>query len=280
MTRLKAEWIKHMPSGMDEYNLWLKRRAGIDLSGLIMKAYGINEAELEAARRTYKVGVVPITQGEGIIGSFSDAVCAIVKSVGFEAAVSPGTDVDGIYRSMEAGAGILFMADDMRYLALNTLSGRTGENDCSTALGFIHILRSMAEMRGVDIERGKILVIGYGRVGRCAASILKESKLKFDFYDKDSCRRSEIREDFKGENVGIIESEADIKKYRLILDFTNEGGWLKREYLRNDAIYSSPGVPVSPDEDALLALQNNAVYDNLEIGTAMMLAEAIFGTKK
>ena len=41
MTRLKTEWIDHMPDGMEEYNRMLKERTGLDLSGLVMQAYGM-----------------------------------------------------------------------------------------------------------------------------------------------------------------------------------------------------------------------------------------------
>ncbi len=280
MTRLRSEWIEHMTSGMEAYNKKLVCRAGIDLSGLILTAYGKDEKELDTARRSLKVGVVPITQGRGVIASFSEAVAAIIKSVGFEAAVADYTDVDGIYHLKKAGADIIFMADDERYLALNTINGRTGENDYCTALGFICVLKSMAEMRKLDISKEKILVIGYGRVGKQAASILTSRAMSFDFFDKDIKKRKELAEDFGEASIGILESECEIKNYRCILDFTDEGGWLRREALMDGAIYSSPGVPISLNKEALLALQNDAVYDNLEIGTAMMLAETIFNIDK
>ena len=45
--------------------------------------------------------------------------------------------------------------------------------------------------------------------------------------------------------------------------------------LGENVIYASPGVPLSLDGNAAIRLQNTAVYDNLEIGTAMMLGEIL-----
>jgi hypothetical protein len=73
----------------------------------------------------------------------------------------------------------------------------------------------------------------------------------------------------------VLGSPEEIKNYRFILDFTNEGGWLENGYLGSEVWYASPGVPLSLDEKAASRLQNTAVYDNLEIGTAMMLGEIL-----
>ena len=70
-------------------------------------------------------------------------------------------------------------------------------------------------------------------------------------------------------------SGKEIKNYSFILDFTNEGGWLRDDLLGERVLYASPGVPLSLDEKAKARLQNTAVYDNLEMGTAMMLGEII-----
>ena len=171
------------------------------------------------------------------------------------------------------------MADDKRYIALGTRNGRVAENDSCTAWGYINIIRKMAELRNINLSSENILLTGYGRVGKKAALILAKLGIGFDFFDKDDEKKKEILCDFPGTDIRILDSVSQMKEYRVLLDFTNEGGWLKPEYLRDDAVYASPGVPLSLDENAVLWLQNNAVYDNLEIGTAMMLAETIFNAE-
>ena len=273
MTRLKTEWVDYMVGGMDEYNKSLKEKTGFDLAGLVRSTYGISDEAYDKFAKSLLVAAVPVTQGEGIIGSFSDAVAAIIKSMGFNAFVTEETDVDGIYSAVLRDAGVIFMADDDRYLAFSRDNGSFGDNNYSTALGYIMVLRAMMRKEGLDISKEKLLVMGYGIVGEEAADILSKHDIDFDMYDKDPG----ARESFKslGLNGRVLESEKEIKNYSFILDFTNEGGWLRDDLLGERVLYASPGVPLPLDEKAKARLQNTAVYDNLEIGTAMMLGEII-----
>ena len=252
MTRLKTEWIDYMLDGMTDYNNSLKTKTGFDLAGLTMDTFGIPKERYDRLAGSLLISAVPVTQGEGIIGSFSDSVAAIVRSMGFRAYVSEDTDVEGIYGSILMDADVIYMADDTRYLAFSRDNGSFGENNYATALGFIMVLKAMGEE---------------------AVQILLNHSIDFDMYDKDPKAVEAFRDLDTGKYV--LSSPEEIKDYRFILDFTNEGGWLKDEMLGTDVIYASPGVPLSLDEKAAERLQNTAVYDNLEIGTAMMLGEIL-----
>lgn len=273
MTRLKTEWIDYMLDGMNDYNSSLKAKTGFDLAGLTMDTFGISKEKYDKLTGSLLVAAVPVTQGEGIISSFSESVAAIIKSMGFRTYVSEDTDVEGIYGSILMDADVVYMADDTRYLAFSRDNGSFGENNYATALGFIMVLRAMMKKAGLDISKEKILVIGNGLVGEEAVQILLNHGIDFDMYDKDPKAVEAFRDLDTGKYV--LSSPEEIKDYRFILDFTNEGGWLKDEMLGTDVIYASPGVPLSLDEKAAERLQNTAVYDNLEIGTAMMLGEIL-----
>ena len=273
MTRLKTEWIDYMLDGMNDYNSSLKAKTGFDLAGLTMDTFGISKEKYDRLTSSLLVAAVPVTQGEGIISSFSESVAAIIKSMGFRTYVSEDTDVEGIYGSILMDADVVYMADDTRYLAFSRDNGSFGENNYATALGFIMVLRDMMKKAGLDISKEKILVIGNGLVGEEAVQILLNHGIDFDMYDKDPKAVEAFRDLDTGKYV--LSSPEEIKDYRFILDFTNEGGWLKDEMLGTDVIYASPGVPLSLDEKAAERLQNTAVYDNLEIGTAMMLGEIL-----
>lgn len=268
MTRLISSWVSPMLDGMDEYNRSLKEKTGMDLSQLATEVFNSTEEKMKQARAEVLVGVIPITQGEGIIGDFAEAVASIVASMGFRTLVTENTDVNGIYEAYEKGCGVLFFADDIRYLALNIREGRSGENNYCTALGYISILERMMRNRGKNIESEKILVIGHGIVGREAVKILRSRDISFCVYDKEQNALS-------GENFEVIDSKEKIKEYEYILDFTNEGEWLKKADLSEKTLYASPGVPCSLDENAKKMLAKSAIYDNLEIGTAVMLGEAV-----
>ena len=273
MTRLKTEWIDYMLDGMNDYNSSLKAKTGFDLAGLTMDTFGISKEKYDRLAGSLLVAAVPVTQGEGIISSFSESVAAIIKSMGFRTYVSEDTDVEGIYGSILMDADVVYMADDTRYLAFSRDNGSFGENNYATALGFIMVMRAMMKKAGLDISKEKILVIGNGLVGEEAVQILLNHGIDFDMYDKDPKAVEAFRDLDTGKYV--LSSPEEIKDYRFILDFTNEGGWLKDEMLGADVIYASPGVPLSLDEKAAERLQNTAVYDNLEIGTAMMLGEIL-----
>ncbi len=273
MTRLKTEWIDYMLDGMNDYNNSLKMKTGFDLAGLTMDTFGIPKERYDRLADSLLVAAVPVTQGEGIISSFSESVAAIIKSMGFRTYVSEDTDVEGIYGSILMDADIIYMADDTRYLAFSRDNGSFGENNYATALGFIMVMRAMMKKAGTDIANEKLLVIGNGTVGEEAVQILLNHDVDFDLYDKDP----EATESFKALETGkyVLTGPEEIRNYKYILDYTNEGGWLKDEYLAEDVIYASPGIPLSLDEKAAERLQNTAVYDNLEIGTAMMLGEIL-----
>ena len=273
MTRLKTEWIDYMLDGMNDYNSSLKAKTGFDLAGLTMDTFGISKEKYDRLAGSLLVAAVPVTQGEGFISSFSESVAAIIKSMGFRTYVSEDTDVEGIYGSILMDADVVYMADDTRYLAFSRDNGSFGENNYATALGFIMVMRAMMKKAGLDISKEKILVIGNGLVGEEAVQILLNHGIDFDMYDKDPKAVEAFRDLDTGKYV--LSSPEEIKDYRFILDFTNEGGWLKDEMLGTDVIYASPGVPLSLDEKAAERLQNTAVYDNLEIGTAMMLGEIL-----
>lgn len=268
MTRLISSWVSPMLAGMEEYNQSLRQKIGVDLSRLAIEIFDSTEEQMKLARAEVTVGVVPITQGEGIIGDFAEAIASIVASMGFRALVTEHTDVDGIYEAYEKGCNVLFFADDIRYLALNIREFRSGENNYCTALGYISVLERMMNNHGKNIESEKILVIGYGIVGKEAVKILRSRGISFCVYDKDEAA-------VRGEDFEIIESKEKIKEYEYILDFTNEGEWLKTSDLSEKTLYASPGVPCSLDENSKKMLAKTAVYDNLEIGTAVMLGEAV-----
>ena len=269
MTRLISEWVSPMLSGMEAYNRKLKEITGCDLCGLVGDIFGADEATFTSLQRQINVGIVPITQGEGIIGDFSEAIASIIASMGFRALVTEHTDVDGIYEACRRGCDLLFFADDDRYLALNIADKRYADNNYCTALGYISVLEHMMRRRGNDITDEKILVIGYGIVGKEAVDILKETPFSFCVYDKD-------KQALEGADFELLHGKDEICRYEYILDFTNEGEWLMLNDICGDVLYASPGVPCSLDENTKKTIAKNAVYDNLEIGTAVMLGKAIF----
>lgn len=262
MTRLRTEWIEDISERMSSYNETLKQRTGVDLSELMSISFKLRDDTVYNEKMHRKVFVVPITQGEGLINKFSDSVAAVINSMGFEASVTEKTDVDGVYEATLKGADIIFMADDIRYMALNIKNGKKGENNYCTALGYVDILFQMAKHRDKTIGKEEIVILGYGNLGKEAEKILLDRGYKPKMYDKL-------------ESIGQSIKLEEVKNYPYVLDFTDEGNWLDIDKLNTDALYASPGVPISLTNKAIKKLKDRAVYDVLEIGTAVMLGSAI-----
>ena len=277
MTRLKTQWIEHMVNGMQEYNRQLESKCGMDLRHLVQSVFLVNDEAYEEAVSRTLVSCIPITQGQGIIGSFSQSIAAIVNSMGFTAWAEEKTDVDGIYSASLKNANLYFMADDVRYLAVNPEKNRVSDNNYATALGFICVLRQMMMRKGFDISKEKILVIGIGTVGKEACRILENHDIDFDIYDINKGAYDNLKDvELDSSKYVKLSGKQEIKNYRFILDYTNIGGWMEKDDLAADTLYASPGVPLSLTEEAAEYLGKDAVYDNLEIGTAMMLGQTLF----
>lgn len=267
MTRLTAQWIARMEETAADWSHELKRRVGLDYLDLAALAGGKTRGELKRASEEYRVAVVPITSGEGIIDAFSQSVAAIVRAMGFSALVTEGTDVNGIHEACGKGADILYMADDHKYIALNLRSGRLGDNDRATACGFVEILGAMAK----GLEDREVAVLGYGIIGRLMAEQLHGKGARVAVYD----RLPEKKEAAEGDDCGWIETAEGLRQYAYIADATSQGGWIHPGMLREDVLIATPGIPLSLDSQAAKELQGRYVHDLLEIGTACMLGMAL-----
>jgi len=274
MTRLITEWIKDIDDTVNTWNSTLEKITGMDLSALAAKAADMSEMEIKKYCDSIRVAVVPVTSGEGIIGTFSESVASIVRAAGFQAFVTDETDVAGVYEAHKKGAGMIVSADDSRYIALNIENGGIGENDIATARGYIEALEGMNRQKtGEDLADKEVLLLGYGRVGKQMRRYLQEKGARVTVYDSSEERQHEADAD----SVAWVNTAEVIKNFRLIIDATNTGPWITPDMLREDALFSSPGIPFSLDKKTCEFFEGQYVHDALEIGTAVMIALAAKG---
>lgn len=263
MTRLITEWISDIEQGIKAYDDHLKQQLGMNLLELAAKTCGLSEKDFREKMPKHKVAVIPITAGEGVIGTFSESVAAIARVMGFYTFVTNHTDVSGISEGILKGADILIMADDNDYISINVKTGAVGDNNAATAGGYATALEKMAG----TLKNKDVLVIGCGIVGRKAIDALKEKGAAVSLYDKDLERVKTLN----CEGITVLSDEKNIKNYQYILDATNEGGWLHKEMLGDNVMISTPGVPLSLDDEAYRSIQDHVIHDYLQIGTAVML---------
>ena len=265
MTRLITDWLKDPEEKYLIYDRKLREITGLGIPALAYRAAGIPEASVSALCLP-RVAVVRFSTGEGVIGSFAESVAAVIRQMGADVFIPDESDVSGIYEALLRGAEIIFMADDSRFIAVNVKTGVVAENDYATARGYIEGLSLMAG----GLSGREVLQLGYGRVGEKALEILLAEGVKVRVYDRDSDKTSGIND----ERAHVL-SELPLPLSGLVLDLTNEGGWLRAEDISGDAKISTPGVPLSLDEEAYRAYGDRVIHDPLQLGTAVMLAMAL-----
>ena len=267
MTRLISEWIAEMEEKAAAWNEELITDFGAGYVEIASAVSGKSIVEINEAATEHKVAVIPITCGQGTIEFFSESVAAIVRAMGFDAFVTKASDVNGIYEAHTAGADIIFMADDDRYIALNLKNGKIGDNNIATGRGFAEMLSRLAG----DLKEKETVVLGYGIIGKIMADYFSKKGAVITVFDKNNEKKEEVLKD----GYKWMDDIEGIGKFRYVADGTSEGGWLSESMLSGDALIAAPGIPLSLDESSAEKLKGRYVHDLLEIGTAVMLGLAL-----
>lgn len=259
MTRLTNDMVKDIITSLDDTNDMLMSLTGMDTMELACDAIGIMPEMLELSG--IRVGVVPMTSGLGVINKFSESVAEIVKKLGMDSFVTRSADVTGIAEALSERPEIIFMADDIQFIAVNTTNGRYSNNSFSTAAGYVSALKGAAG----GLYRKDVLVLGAGRVGGIATEIMVSMGAEVAVYDIDQ-KRALALSNKTGANVVEYLEEA-LPSYSYV--FNASPGAIDGRSIREGAIISSPGIPYSFDEEGIRKAKA-IIHDPLDIGTAVM----------
>ncbi len=266
MTRLTQEWICDIKDTLTEWEHELEKRTKMSALNLAALGAGVSRGRVKSASWRIKVAVVPVTSGQGIIGTFAENVAAIIAHFGFESFITTMTDVAGFHEASQRGAGIIFLADDNCFLAVNISKGTVADNAEATARGFVAALEG-----AVDILRDKeVLVLGGGRVGKAALAYLKLRGADPIVYEKDPVVKATLKE----AGWRTLKDIGQLDQYPLLVDACPEGGWIHKNMLHPDAWIASPGVPLSLDQETAEAYSDRLIHDLLPTGVITMLAMA------
>jgi pyrrolysine biosynthesis protein PylD len=269
MTRLVKSDVEEIERDLCNYDAGLVQKTGLTLRQIAAKAANITEQELDAATASCLTAVVPITAGQGIIEYFAHSVRSILTHIGCRTFVTRENDVTGIAAGAAAGAGLLFMADDQRFIALNLHSGTAIDNGEATGRGYVAALDGVAG--GLSGEA--VLVLGAGPVGCGAITMLQEIGSRPAVYEIDA-----VRARLMADRPGVI-IENDLRdalvRYRLIVDATPQPSFIDLEDLHPDALMAAPGIPLGLTAGAYAFAKDRVIWDPLQIGVATMLAMAI-----
>ena len=89
MTRLTENDIAGIEAEWATYERRLEELTGDDLLTLAARTLGIDPETARSGVRELRVGAIPISSGEGLIGGFADSLASIAGHLGFEADVLP-----------------------------------------------------------------------------------------------------------------------------------------------------------------------------------------------
>lgn len=276
MTRLIADQVLGIPGNLKEFDRELIKKTGSSLKELALAAAG---DDLSLDPSTHRVAVIPITTGEGTIEGFSEAVCAIACHLGFPAFITATTDVSGLAEAYQGGASIALMADDHCYTAFNLLTRRVAGNDEATAKGHTKALQKMAG----DLVGKEVLLIGAGPLGTAAAKALLEEGSSLIIYDLDKGKEGALAESFDLEARKQIATgftlEQALTCTNLIFDASPGDAFIPAALLKPDAYIVAPGLPLGLDATAAHLHADRLIHEPLQIGTAVMLFQALFSRR-
>ena len=85
---------------------------------------------------------------------------------------------------------------------------------------------------------------------------------------------SELRS--AGKEIRVEEDlEQALRRHRLLFDATPAPGFITERHITPETCVAAPGVPLGLSAGAVQAIGRRLVHDALEIGTAVMLLEAL-----
>ena len=265
MTRLTEDVIRDVPLRISDLDRELEGKVGMNMRELACHAMNVNIKSIDLG--SYTAAIVPITSGKGIIEGFSRSVAAAVRATGMRPLVTDSFDVAGISEAFTSGADIIFMADDEKFIALNTMTGSFSDNIWSTARAYVTALK----LADGGLEGKRVLVIGAGRVGTEAVKLLRKEGATVDVTDILPHKATDLESRFGGVRA-IGDVSTAIIDNRLILNASP--GKIPGRLIQEGAVISSPGVPYAFDEEGERRAKM-IIHDVLPLGVAVMAIASI-----
>jgi 3-methylornithyl-N6-L-lysine dehydrogenase len=275
MTRLGQADIAGIKNSLDQYDRELIAKTGRNLQGIACSVAHIEKDKIPGSLSSIRIGIIPVSCGEGIIDGFADAVIHIIRQIGFKGFVTVHTDVAGLAEAVDRGADIVLMADDTCFIAFNINKKCIVDNAQATGAAYAHGLSLMVG----GLEKKKVLLIGCGCVGRAAAFSLIRlgSKLSiFDIVESRSVKLShELNQMLKVE-VSIEKNLQDaLLRSTLIVEAAGMNHGIDADTLHADVFIAAPGLPIGLSQKAREKVGSRLLHDPLQIGVAAMAMLAL-----
>jgi len=255
MALLTSEDLANMTNALIENDRLITELTGLSLSGLCREIY-------KTSPKNEKIGIIPVTAGGGIIGSFSESLLFTVQHFGMDGFITKNTDVAGYYEAVMKGADIILMADDLAYIAHNIKNGKIAHNQICTGRIYAEILCQSKDTGDKDI-----LVIGLGKVGTPALETFLKEGRDIYVYDVDSKRVDEIISKYPVKKYDV----GGGKTFSKIFEATPCADTISEKCLRRGSLISTPGIPCGISDELIEKYDVRVVQEPLGIGTLSML---------
>lgn len=264
MALLTPDDLKNIKEALERNDRKIEMLTGFDLKTLCSRLYNTKPGY-------EKIGIVPVTAGGGVIGSFSESLLYTVTHFGMDGFITKSTDVAGYYEAVLNGAEIILMADDFTYMAHNLLNGKIAHNQICTGTVYSEILiRTQDEFFGKEIEPEKtkeVLAIGIGKVGAPAIENLIKKGYKVYIHDSDPDVVSR-----KVEKYNVLKYDSNSgKRFLKVFEATPNPDTIKNYMLETGAVVSTPGIPCGIETDVRKKYNLTVIQEPLGIGTMSML---------
>ncbi|KXS41763.1 MULTISPECIES: 3-methylornithyl-N6-L-lysine dehydrogenase PylD [Methanohalophilus] len=255
MALLTPQDLEGLTKQLECNNNTIKKATGMDIADICKQIYGTT---LDGE----KVGIVPITSGNGIITNFSSSLLTITEYFGLDGAITEHPDVTGYYEAVSSDADIILMADDHIFIAHNMRNGKIATNHVCTGVVYAEIASRYKYADSKDI-----LVIGLGRVGYAGAQHLVKRNFDVYAYDPDRETMEKARKE-----LGIIPYDPEEEhKFSMVLEATPNPNTISEGMVAERCLISTPGIPCGLPEDIGERNEIDLVMEPLTIGVASML---------
>ncbi|MHC6179683.1 3-methylornithyl-N6-L-lysine dehydrogenase PylD [Clostridium sp. JNZ X4-2] len=270
VTLLKSKDIFGISENLARYDKILCEKTGKSLAGIAMYAVSRENRDSEPCFKDSLVGVVPVTCGSGIINGFSETVSCIVESIGFKCFITKNKDVSGLEEAYEKKAKVIFIADDDKFIAINTCNNKVAENSFNTGRGYAAALDLMSG----GLKDKNVLLIGAGPVGFGAAFFMINRGARILVYDILKQKAESLKKSFPEVEI-ITDPNRALKNNNLIFDATYAKDIIKKEHVDGNTLISAPGIPLGLREECFPIIKDRLIHDVLEIGVATMLFDSL-----
>ena len=267
MTRLTDADVADLTRELDAVEDRLRAATGMGLRDLALQA--VTDGDRCVGLHGVRVAAVPVSSGQGVISGFSACVAAVLKRLGCDAWETSQADVRGIQAALAAGAEVLFLADDLRFIAVNVTRGMSVDDDPATADGYVTALEAAAG----GLEDRDVLVLGLGPVGRAAVRRLMAHGAIVLATEPDAERASAART--IGLELQVVDLAAGLARCDLIFDASPAAGIIDAADLRPGMVAAVPGMPSAFTAAAQEALGVRHIHEPLAVGVAVMAARAL-----